>query len=288
MLDQLRIKNIEYDQILGRIETADFQLFKYIKQHGVLVRHPKEDLLTGEMARNYNEARKIQDEKMLIANTALISIAKHAEKFQHDVRRLVETGAIDHWDVKDDDDDFELVDTSLANPPTSAATSANPHATATPPAASDRQSVEVSEITKRMNNSSLDLKSQKNPKKSLRDKTPVQEDSSNTRETPPARRREVTAGPALIKTPNRRALGALSGVDGVKENGGNGDDDELYCFCQQVSYGAMVACDNPNCNYEWFHYNCVGLKEPPVGVWYCPECRKDVKKDTKKEKKQKV
>lgn len=34
----------------------------------------------------------------------------------------------------------------------------------------------------------------------------------------------------------------------------------------------MIACDNPNCPIEWFHYECVGLLEPPVGQWFCPPC----------------
>ncbi|KAI9277628.1 hypothetical protein BY458DRAFT_538972 [Sporodiniella umbellata] len=50
------------------------------------------------------------------------------------------------------------------------------------------------------------------------------------------------------------------------------NDDRLYCFCQQVSYGDMVACDGTNCTFEWFHMECVGLEEPPKGSWYCPDC----------------
>nr|GMD75911.1 PHD finger protein ING1 [Ipomoea batatas] len=49
-------------------------------------------------------------------------------------------------------------------------------------------------------------------------------------------------------------------------------NEPTYCFCNQVSYGEMVACDNPNCKIEWFHYGCVGLKEQPKGKWYCPDC----------------
>ena len=45
-----------------------------------------------------------------------------------------------------------------------------------------------------------------------------------------------------------------------------------YCYCNQVSYGEMIACDNENCEIEWFHYDCVGLKMPPKGKWYCNEC----------------
>ncbi|KAH6578009.1 hypothetical protein BASA62_000533 [Batrachochytrium salamandrivorans] len=49
-------------------------------------------------------------------------------------------------------------------------------------------------------------------------------------------------------------------------------DEQLYCFCQQVSYGEMIACDNEECPHEWFHLECVGLAEPPNGVWFCRDC----------------
>ncbi|XP_021636017.2 PHD finger protein ING1 isoform X2 [Hevea brasiliensis] len=49
-------------------------------------------------------------------------------------------------------------------------------------------------------------------------------------------------------------------------------NEPTYCFCQQVSYGEMVACDNPHCTIEWFHFGCVGLKEQPKGKWYCSDC----------------
>ncbi|CAN4090984.1 unnamed protein product [Withania somnifera] len=49
-------------------------------------------------------------------------------------------------------------------------------------------------------------------------------------------------------------------------------NEPTYCFCNQVSYGEMVACDNPNCKIEWFHYGCVGLKEQPKGKWFCADC----------------
>jgi len=66
------------------------------------------------------------------------------------------------------------------------------------------------------------------------------------------------------------------GEDDVEE--GNGDEDEdnedktLYCFCQKMSYGEMVACDNAECAYQWFHLPCVNLKPPLPEVWYCSDC----------------
>ncbi|KAL5702576.1 hypothetical protein ACHQM5_027778 [Ranunculus cassubicifolius] len=49
-------------------------------------------------------------------------------------------------------------------------------------------------------------------------------------------------------------------------------NEPTYCLCNQVSYGEMVACDNPSCKIEWFHFGCVGLKEQPKGKWYCADC----------------
>lgn len=49
-------------------------------------------------------------------------------------------------------------------------------------------------------------------------------------------------------------------------------DDTKYCICRQISYGEMVACDNEACEIEWFHYDCVGVTQPPKGKWFCPDC----------------
>ncbi|KAH6895116.1 inhibitor of growth proteins N-terminal histone-binding-domain-containing protein [Thelonectria olida] len=57
-----------------------------------------------------------------------------------------------------------------------------------------------------------------------------------------------------------------------------GGDDKKYCLCHNVSYGDMVACDNDNCPYEWFHWSCVGLKSEPNGTWYCPVCTEKLQK----------
>lgn len=57
-----------------------------------------------------------------------------------------------------------------------------------------------------------------------------------------------------------------------------GEDTKAYCTCRSVSHGDMVACDNDNCPYEWFHWKCVGLTREPLGTWYCDECRRNLGK----------
>lgn len=51
-----------------------------------------------------------------------------------------------------------------------------------------------------------------------------------------------------------------------------------YCLCERVSYGEMIACDNPTCLREWFHFDCVGLEAKPKGKWYCEDCRMSLKR----------
>ncbi|KAI8075609.1 hypothetical protein BDF21DRAFT_69125 [Thamnidium elegans] len=58
-------------------------------------------------------------------------------------------------------------------------------------------------------------------------------------------------------------------------------NEPVYCYCQQVSFGEMLACDNDQCEIEWFHLECVGLKTPPKGTWYCKNCTTELKKKRK-------
>ena len=48
---------------------------------------------------------------------------------------------------------------------------------------------------------------------------------------------------------------AMSINSAADANGPNGEDadNNLYCFCQRVSFGEMIGCDNEDCKYEWFH-----------------------------------
>ncbi|KAI9725792.1 MAG: hypothetical protein M1828_002421 [Chrysothrix sp. TS-e1954] len=68
------------------------------------------------------------------------------------------------------------------------------------------------------------------------------------------------------------------GTDGEQEEIDEDDEDEpRYCTCGRVSFGDMIACDNPSCPHEWFHWPCVGLtKSPnPSSNWYCSDsCRR--------------
>lgn len=270
-LKQLQLKDLEYDKTMSQIEILEGQLSKHIKQNGVVVRHPKEDAITSQMSKLCKKATQIQEEKSLLLNTALYNITKNTVKFQKDVRRLVESGAIDNWDVKDEDDDVAILTSNIAAISNLDSPSISKGSISQ---LSSRMNSGAVESTRRTNSAAGESRRMKR-----RDRTPLVDDSSTSREITPSRRRDITAGTTVVKGPGRRVPSGSNNADS-----GNGDDEDLYCFCQQVSYGEMVACDNPTCKYEWFHYDCVGLKEIPNGVWYCPDCRKDPKTTDKKKK----
>lgn len=90
--------------------------------------------------------------------------------------------------------------------------------------------------------------------------------------------------PALVHTysdPNAQdhesGLGTASDSDPGEDDYGYDDpgDDRTYCYCDKVSYGSMIGCDNDTCKREWFHLACVGLSDPPKGEWFCKECTEE-------------
>lgn len=51
--------------------------------------------------------------------------------------------------------------------------------------------------------------------------------------------------------------------DGDADAGEEESNEPKYCYCNDVSYGEMVACDNEACPREWFHLRCAGLSKAP-------------------------
>ncbi|KAJ7071466.1 hypothetical protein C8F01DRAFT_1110645 [Mycena amicta] len=129
--------------------------------------------------------------------------------------------------------------------------------------------------------------------------------ASSVSAPPPLKKRRITAqastpiklAPPPVPTPRRSQSPLTTGVnanatsqpkrsrlsrqihpredtemDADGEEEGEGEDENLYCFCQKQSYGDMIACDNDDCPYEWFHLSCVQLTQPTPEKWYCKEC----------------
>ena len=75
-----------------------------------------------------------------------------------------------------------------------------------------------------------------------------------------------------VETKDER--GSETQVGQQQRGGRNKDGEELWCSCHNPSNGQqMIACENEDCQVEWFHFSCVGLSSVPEGEWYCPSCR---------------
>ncbi|KAK8134279.1 Chromatin modification-related protein [Apiospora sp. TS-2023a] len=92
------------------------------------------------------------------------------------------------------------------------------------------------------------------------------------------------------KGASAQATLAAQAVDEDAHSSAHGEDDgeidanePRYCYCNGVSYGEMVACDADDCEKEWFHLGCVGLKSAPSSStkWYCDNCKNRMKNGKK-------
>ncbi|KAJ5818471.1 hypothetical protein N7474_004062 [Penicillium riverlandense] len=86
-------------------------------------------------------------------------------------------------------------------------------------------------------------------------------------------RRKAKPGKKHISARDSAAQDVRVDEDGVLEE--IDANEPRYCICGDVSFGTMICCENPDCDREWFHLNCVGLSEVPsrTAKWYCPDCR---------------
>lgn len=81
-----------------------------------------------------------------------------------------------------------------------------------------------------------------------------------------------------LHTNTDHIMTAADDANGMDDGGG---DEQKYCLCNRVSFGEMIACDNEECPYEWFHLECVGLKSIPKSSYFCPVCAPNFKKSRK-------
>ena len=85
---------------------------------------------------------------------------------------------------------------------------------------------------------------------------------------PPAFKRSHKKGAGIAAQIAAQAAAKAVSRDEENSSMPEEDDDEdgeeqRYCYCNGVSYGEMVGCDDESCPREWFHLSCVGLIKAP-------------------------
>lgn len=241
LLEEIRSEDFQLYEQRKKAAQRDSQLHKFIRQHGSLTQHPNESELSKEIKEDLERCKSIQRDKCTLANTALFLVAKHLAKLEKSIVMLEEDGVLAPLENEADSGSEYSRESSVL----SAGGERRRKAT----------SVGSTDSIKRRR------QARASPAAAERRAGPKSEDQSE-------------------RTPLENNFDLQDYNDDLFSGMNNNEEEDktLYCFCQSVSYGEMVACDGANCKYEWFHYPCVNLKEPPKGPWFCPDCRQDMAK----------
>ncbi|CUM63744.1 uncharacterized protein PRCAT00001328001 [Priceomyces carsonii] len=254
LLEELRNKDFQLAETRKRYQSKDNQIHKFIKANGTLAKNPKEQLIYVKIEEGMAAVKKIQQEKILLANTALFLVSKHLYNFETDIAKLEADELLPPIENVLDLDGSRL-DDQLANGFSDSAS-----ATPTPRSAGFSASSSDNGMRRTHKRKHTLMKSEMRPMKRFKIEDLEDDD--------------------II--PTRKA----SSNEGPQAGTGEDADNNLYCFCQRVSFGEMIGCDNDDCKYEWFHWSCVGITSPPKDdeVWYCPDCAPKMEKRRKKKK----
>lgn len=238
--------------------------------NNLLTPNPKEPVLIERALAHYDDAIKLSQEKERFASRAVSLVSRHLERLNQELAKLEATTGVEVPEFKKEP----------SEPPT-APGSGNAIPSLANAAGTPTASGELSRNNKRKH-SSADTSS---PLTFTPSQLPTSGANSSLPASVPANKRRAGQSRQTLRLsmssipPKEAEEPASSGYAPVEEvevdegEGSNaGDDMTLYCFCQKVSYGEMIGCDNKTCQYEWFHVSCLGLKETPIGNWYCPQC----------------
>ncbi|CCK68873.1 histone acetyltransferase YNG2 KNAG_0B04390 [Huiozyma naganishii CBS 8797] len=254
MLEEMRGTDAELQERRKKCQQKEAQMHKFIRQNGSITEFPKEDTVERELHDSLAAFKELQRDKILLANTSLFLVSRHLEKLDKSIAILEEDGVLAPLE-----DELESVpDSGREDSVSSVTMERNKRLSAAVP--TDGSSLKKK---KYMRSVSIDKDSDFSKQATRKTISPVRISDND------------------IDTDTQKYDDEL-----FSNNAENDEEDKtLYCFCQSVSYGEMVACDGPNCKYEWFHYSCVNLKEPPKGTWYCPDCKEEMLREKTPKKK---
>ncbi|GKT48354.1 chromatin modification-related protein YNG2 [Colletotrichum spaethianum] len=255
--DEIADRDRQYHDCVKLIEDRDGKIQKWIRANGSHETNPREETMRSQMRDNFIRADTLATEKIALTQKLQIIMDKHLRNLDQHIKMLYDRA---EPGFNDPDECPSLIRPSAANHSAPSSRSVNPasHLVGT--------AITATPLNPIINSSSPTTARVGNPQ--IRNAQSQQHASS------------APATPAASMILNRQARESSAGP-GNDEAG----DDKKYCTCQNVSFGDMVACDNEDCPYEWFHWSCVGLKSEPNGTWFCPVCTENMEKEKLQKKK---
>ncbi|KAI5951510.1 YNG2 [Candida jiufengensis] len=273
LLEEIKSKDIQVVDLREQCQSKDNQIHKFIRANGTLTKHPKEQQLYSKIEDDMKTLKKLQKEKILLSNTALFLISKHLFNFEADITKLERDELLPPLEAPIDlenlsKDEFLNSLNGLSDSLSATPTPRNP-LSMTPA---------VDSITTTVSSNMKKGQKRKQPTKGVSSSgsTPGATGSLavSSNKHKKLKSEEIEDVPAY----ETGSLAMDAGSMDIQQ--GEDADNNLYCFCQRVSFGEMIGCDNDDCKYEWFHWSCVGITSPPKDdeIWYCPDCRTKKKK----------
>ncbi|KAH8980875.1 hypothetical protein EDB92DRAFT_1899204 [Lactarius akahatsu] len=269
LLVEIKHKETKSQELLQEITKETSRYIRHSLRSGATPLSTKDEQIPQKIDQNYAEVDRLAQEKLKIAERLGLLIQRARTRLDYDLRRVL---------ILQGDDPGQPAFVSTSRNPVQEINDSLRLAIADaapiiPPAPVVLSAVQPPVQKKRKVTATVAAASIKLPSPApatvpvLPQRTRLAQQQSHR--ASPARGRQAQPEPP---GPDEDA----EGEDDVEE--GNGDEDEdnedktLYCFCQKMSYGEMVACDNAECAYQWFHLPCVNLKPPLPEVWYCSDC----------------
>ncbi|KAA1064940.1 hypothetical protein PGT21_050064 [Puccinia graminis f. sp. tritici] len=236
--------------------------------NNLLTPNPKEPVLIERALAHYDDAIKLSKEKEKFASGAVNLVTRHLERLNQELAKLAATTGVEVPEFKREPSEPPTAPGSMNALTNGASGTPAPASEASRSNKRKQLSIDTpsphtftpTQLPAIGGSSSAQASSQANKRR-----------AGQARQTlrihmPSMQPKETEDMAAIEYGPGEEA----EGDEGEESNAG--DDTTLYCFCQKVSYGEMIGCDNKTCQYEWFHVSCLGLKETPIGKWYCPQC----------------
>lgn len=319
ILESLRDQDSKFYEVRKRIAQRDGQIHKFIKANGSLTENPKEAQLSSKITQDFDTAAGLCQEKIDMANAGLYIVSRHIKRLNEDILKLEEEGLLPHvpgsvcnqaeksaglildghggvtvgGELDFTQDKISVGRRGATGSRAGAASSGTGAGGSSGGTANGR--LNGPDSGSGLANGHVGLNGSVGATRGASaSHSPSPGPSLSSRGSRPTKRQKTEFGPGSGPgSASSTGLGGF-GTPGMGDSdfgsitprqngrGGNEEEEVLYCVCQQVSFGNMVACDNPDCQYEWFHYDCVGLKEPPKGTWYCPTCVKEKKEERRR------
>lgn len=293
LYEEMNSKDKRIHQLRTNINQKDASIQRFLRANGTLVVYPKETAYTKSIHETFTEIKVVQDEKIQLAKKAQSLIDRHIKRLDVKIKDLQRENLLPK-DFITSEMLQQLAPPIPSNAVSlNAPGKLAPAISARPGERQTTQSVlagataslreenaVVDSVKKAVNGGGLSAQDMKrrrlntgasvpvnpSPLANSGVNTPVRDgngprtgpNSAARRSGPPPLQKQAIRRPAVVRKNSNEEVEEEDEEDasgtGEEDEEDAGDDQRPYCTCNQVSFGNMVACDNKDCPFEWFHW----------------------------------